>query len=128
MEFNAESIAAEVEKQFAGVTITDGPNGPIVIKAAVRLSTERRKLINSLSAKLERQARTPKIEVDGEKIDDPNWEPDFDVIDEIQLQALTLRCDEPKELREWLADKDPAARRILQDALNKADQGEAEAQ
>jgi hypothetical protein len=129
MEFNAESVAAEVDKQFAGVTITDGPNGPINIKASVRLSKERRKMINALGEQLDKAAKAPKIILDGETVDDPDFEPDLDRIEEIQIDALALRCDEPQDLRDWLVDKDPAVLVVLQKALNKeADQGETGAQ
>lgn len=129
MEFNAESIAAEVNKQYAGVTITDGPNGPINIKASVRLSKERRKMINSLGEQLDKAAKAPQKMIDGELVDDPDFEPDLDRIEEIQIDALALRCDNPQDLRDWLADKDPATLVVLQKALNKeADQGETEAQ
>lgn len=120
MEFNRETVAAELEQHYGGVKITDGPNGPFELRSSLRMGSQTAKLINGIATEMEAMAERAKLH--GEDLD-------MAKITEMTIDALALRSTSPGDFRTWIGgypeDDQPAVLRVLQKGLEQADQGES---
>lgn len=118
MEINVTDFLAEVDREYAGLTLITGDDGKIVLRSALRLGNDTLQRIDRAQAEL---ARMQASSVDGDDLD-------YDKATGLLVDTLALAADRPDALRTLVSGWDLGTLKALVAKWQKETQGEALAQ
>lgn len=114
MEFTRETLAAEVDREYSGLVLSDADGGPLTIRSPLRLPSDTLRRIN----KMDKEVAGVQ---EGEDVD-------FDQLRALLIDRLALAADRPQDLRNYVDTYDVATLKFLNEKWNEATQGGALAQ